>query len=426
MRVAFFLPFFPHAYEPYVLDEIAGFLDAGHSVDTYSLRRAKSALRTHPALEKYNLLDNVRYLRLAPHRLARRIDSLRYLGLLALHRPRAAAAILRVQTTQRLRLHLAVFGQFRQTWGSRNRYDVVYCQPGWMALFTPTVAGASSSKLVVTFHGRDAFGFQGGMFPFEPNPTSLYKGVFEAADACVALSGYGRSRLLEIGCPEHKIASVPNAVDLDFFTYRPRQRLSGEAVRILSIGRLGLETKGIEYALRATAKVSRQHDVHYTLIGSERGKEAYDQTQRLVEQLELQQVVRLVDSVDRAGVKRLLDEAHLFVLPSVTDSIGAQDWAPNVLREAAASGLPIVATRTGGIPEVVEEGASGFLVPEKDADALAGALAHLIDRASEWPQFGARGRQIVQERYDLRHRQASLVSLFEALLQNPSSQVRSG
>jgi colanic acid/amylovoran biosynthesis glycosyltransferase len=87
-----------------------------------------------------------------------------------------------------------------------------------------------------------------------------------------------------------------------------------------------------------------------------------------------------------------------------------------VLQEAQAMGLPVLSTLHNGIPEGLLDGKSGFLVPEKDVEALAEKLNYLIDRPEEWPQMGKAGRQYVENRYNITNLNNQLVEMYRQLL----------
>jgi colanic acid/amylovoran biosynthesis glycosyltransferase len=110
--------------------------------------------------------------------------------------------------------------------------------------------------------------------------------------------------------------------------------------------------------------------------------------------------------------------SHLFVLPSVTASDGDQEGIPVSLMEAQASGLPVLSTRHSGIPELVADGKSGILVPERDADSLTAGLLRLIEHPQDWPRMGRAGRRLVEQSFNLSTLLPDLVNLYEQTLRN--------
>jgi colanic acid/amylovoran biosynthesis glycosyltransferase len=131
----------------------------------------------------------------------------------------------------------------------------------------------------------------------------------------------------------------------------------------------------------------------------------------LIRQLQLESVVTLHGAQPAGAVQKLMAQAHLFVLPSVNLQ-GDEEGTPVTLMEAQACGIPVVATRTGGIPEVVRDGISGFLVADRDAEALAGRLKFLIEHSEQWPEMGRQGRSHVEQQYDIRKLNQKLAELY--------------
>ncbi len=127
--------------------------------------------------------------------------------------------------------------------------------------------------------------------------------------------------------------------------------------------------------------------------------------QKLIGELGLTERVRLLGEVH--DVPKVLGRAGLFVLPSLTEGISL------TILEAMASGLPVVATRVGGNPEVVEEGKTGLLVPPGDPQALAGAMLRLWNDPALRLQFGQAGRLRVEEHFDIRGTVAKYEKLYE-------------
>ena len=115
-------------------------------------------------------------------------------------------------------------------------------------------------------------------------------------------------------------------------------------------------------------------------------------------------------------MREALRRAHLALAPSVTGMDGDQEGIPVFLMEAMATGLPVVSTRHSGIPELVEDGVSGRLVAERDAEALADAMEQLIRQPERWPAMGVAGRKRVLESFEINALNDRLVARFSALL----------
>ncbi len=112
-----------------------------------------------------------------------------------------------------------------------------------------------------------------------------------------------------------------------------------------------------------------------------------------------------------------LIKAHIYLQPSVTAQNGdSEGGAPTTLLEAQASGVPVLSTYHADIPEVVVNGKSGFLVPERDSNALAERLEYLIDHPEEWSTMGREGRKHVEMNYNICKEADNLENIYDALI----------
>jgi colanic acid/amylovoran biosynthesis glycosyltransferase len=152
--------------------------------------------------------------------------------------------------------------------------------------------------------------------------------------------------------------------------------------------------------------------ISYDIIGEgpQRG-----QLMELTRSLGLERVVTFHGARDRRFVRQKMDDAHLFVLPSVTAEDGDSEGQGVVLLEAQASGLPVVATDHDGFPESIAPGRSGFLVPERDVEALSSRIVDLICRSDTWPEMGRAGRKHVEAHYEPARLSRQLVDLYGRL-----------
>jgi glycosyltransferase involved in cell wall biosynthesis len=224
------------------------------------------------------------------------------------------------------------------------------------------------------------------------------------ADALVAMSRAIRAEFLDAGIPPERAVLIPHGVDTARFrpaaagersALRTRLGLPSDASIAVYTGRL-LRGKGLEVLIDAFAAVAAADPrARLLIVGSGAGQplsiEASLQAQ--VEAAGLAQRVSLVGRVD--SVQDYLRASDVFVFPSLFEALGLS------LLEASACGLPAVASRTGGIVDVVEDGASGRLVEPGSAAALAEALTGLLDDPARRSAWGTRARAIAEARFDL-------------------------
>jgi colanic acid/amylovoran biosynthesis glycosyltransferase len=115
-------------------------------------------------------------------------------------------------------------------------------------------------------------------------------------------------------------------------------------------------------------------------------------------------------------VIQVLTQTHILIAPSVTAADGDEEGIPNTLKEAMAMGLPVISTVHAGIPELVEDGVSGFLVPERDVEALADRLERLVDHSETWAAMGRAGRRQIEAEFDIERLNDELLVLYQDML----------
>jgi len=235
----------------------------------------------------------------------------------------------------------------------------------------------------VSVHGPDVF--------YNVDGNVLAEKV-KRASFVRCISHYCRSQLMRLVPYEFwtRLHIVRCGVDPTVFLPRPLP--ANETPEILCVGRL-TPSKGQHVLLEACALLeSRGVPFHLTLVG---GGEDEDSVESLAEKLGLGRKVEFTGPVGQEKVHECYDRADVFVLPSFAEGV------PVVLMEAMAKEIPCVATRITGIPELIEDGADGILVPPSDEDALARALEGLLADASLREKLGKRGREKVLNRYNL-------------------------
>ena len=165
------------------------------------------------------------------------------------------------------------------------------------------------------------------------------------------------------------------------------------------------------------AAVLRQFpNLEYTIVGD---GELRIELAALIQTLGVTQQVKLLGWRNQTEVVELLQRSHILLAPSVTAKDGNQEGIPVALMEAMAMGMPVISTYHTGIPELVEAGISGLLVPERDSEALAAKLHQLVSHPEQWASIAQAARLRVEQLHDIHCLNDQLVQLYQQL-QPPS------
>ena len=248
--------------------------------------------------------------------------------------------------------------------------------------------------------------------------TSARNLLLRDADAFVAMSHAIAAECVAAGAAPERVVRLPHGVDTARFrpasdderrALRVRYGLPESAVIATYTGRL-LRGKGLETLVDAFAAIAAEEPrAHLMIVGSGEGQSlsVEPELRESVRQRGLGERVSFTGRVD--DVAERLRASDLFAFPSEFEGLGIS------LVEAAACGLPAVGARTGGIVDVIEEGASGLLVPPRDASALASALRTLVADPERRRQMGRRAREVARDRFDLEDSVSRYVALFREL-----------
>lgn len=414
MRVAFLVYEFPFLSETFILNQITGLLDRGHEVDIYA-EVPGDLIKVHPDVITYHLLERVHYLPAVPENFFWRL--LKGVQLLPKNLIQAPVATLR---SLNLLQHGALAMSLRLLYSVDptliRPYDIIHCQFGtqgfkgmWFRL-----TNSPQAKLVTIFRGHDISQF------VQERGETIYDRLFQAGDYFLANCQFFRQKAIRLGCDPDQISVHFSGLDISKFRFKPRVLNSDGKIRVVTTGRL-VEKKGIEYVIRAIAQlIDRYLTIEYHIIGD---GPLRSQLEQLIQTLKVGHAVKILGWKNEREIIEILDQAHIFVAPSITAAGGDQDAPINVLKEAMAMGLPVVSTYHGGIPELVEEGVSGLLVPERDVEALVEKLGDLMQHPDRWAEMGHAGRTSVETHFDLDKLNDRLVELYQELLQPSPSQV---
>lgn len=255
--------------------------------------------------------------------------------------------------------------------------------------------GAAATLLAAHFRVPVAVTVRGGDLDLLPRFRLRRRAVertLRRANRVFAVSEHLAARAIELGASSRSILVVPNGVDSDVFFHADleaaRRRLGASVDRALIVcaGNL-LAEKGQHVLVEALARMEvGGEDPHVVVIGSDPSPtEAYRRRlERDIDRLRLGGRVRLLGSVDQRALGDWYRAADLLVLPTF------REGCPNVVREALACGTPVVASRVGGVPELITSEELGLLVEPGDTDALARAIHEALRRSWNRPEIAAR------------------------------------
>lgn len=232
-----------------------------------------------------------------------------------------------------------------------------------------------------------------------------------AASFVVAISEFNRRMLIDLygSTAAERVVVVHCGIDPTLF--RPRaQREPGEVFTIACVASLA-GYKGQRYLIDACDMLRKQGIPFQCLLVGEGEDRPHLEAQ--IRRLGLTDHVRLLGAQPRHKVSELLQQVDVLALPSVVMPNGKMEGIPVALMEALAAEIPVVATAISGIPELVRDGETGLLVPERNAAALAEALLRLYTNRDLGRRLATAGRQLVLREFNLAHSVAQLRTLFE-------------
>lgn len=266
---------------------------------------------------------------------------------------------------------------------------------------------------VVSFHGADVL-----VDLDKPRYRAATREMLEAVRLVLVRSQSLAEAVHALGCPNEKIRLQRTGIPLTETAFRERIWPNDDEWRFLQAGRL-IEKKGFRTSLRAFAEFHRQHAAATFVIAGE--GPLLDSLRELSRDLGIADHVRFAGFLSQEELRDEFYRAHVFLHPSELGKDGNQEGVPNAMLEAMANGLPVFATRHGGIPEAIENGVSGVLVNEGDHAALATALIYWTRSPEEMSRLSRAGAAAVAAKFDLAAQVHALEEIyFEAIATVPA------
>ncbi|MFI5316527.1 MAG: glycosyltransferase family 4 protein [Myxococcota bacterium] len=290
------------------------------------------------------------------------------------------------------------YGQVLRARGVRHVHAHFATHPATAAYVMSRVSRAGDAEIPysLTVHAHDIFLHTAGLAR-KLAGASFVRTISEF-NAEFLLQRFGRGRF---AVTRDKFRVIHCGIELGRYAGRPLPGTPGSdrPARLLTVAQLK-PYKGIAFLVAAARRLAdRGVDVRCDVIG---GGPLQAELAAEVERVGLGERFHLLGPRSQAEVAEALASADLFVLPSIVAPDGQMEGIPVSLMEALAAGLPTVATRLSGIPELVVDGRTGYVVPPGDAESLAAAIARALAEPERARALAQAGRALVQEQFEIR------------------------
>jgi colanic acid/amylovoran biosynthesis glycosyltransferase len=291
----------------------------------------------------------------------------------------------------------------------RRKADMLHVYFGHTGVHLLPIIKRWPKPTVVSFHGMD-------VQPRENQPGYIdrLRDLLQTVPLVMGRSQSLKQRLMDLGCPEEKFRLNRTGIPLDNFPFIERPFPKNGAFHFVQACRL-IEKKGLDVALRAFAQFKNDHPASkFTIAGEGPLK---DKMGLLATELGIGDSVHFAGFLSEKELCALYHSAHIFVHPSQLTSDQNQEGIPNSMLEAMSTGLPVIATLHGGIPEAVDNEITGLLSPERDMEALLANIRLLAGNPERWSTMSAAASKAMHDNFEHSAQIARLESVYSELLE---------
>jgi glycosyltransferase involved in cell wall biosynthesis len=395
MKIVYFLNEFPTLSQSFILNEVVGLENRGHNVTVIARNNPGESIQ-HDELA--DLEADIYYIDSPSYIDLREISSLKVLS-------RDFSAILRNNSSIKYKLAQAYYAKRLLDIIERENLEPELLFTHFATEFSYSVEAASSYIGIpwgIEVHAYDIF---------RQDNVNRARHLLQYPDRIITVSEYNKRYIEEeLGIPQPTNV-VPVSVHPEKF--QPG-KYKGVDNRILTVARL-VEKKGIKYGIEAVEKLRKDYgDIEYHIVGKGPLRERLEEK---VKEKGLQDDVKFLGHISDERLIREYDEASVFLLPCVIAENGDRDAMPMVLKEAMSMKTPCVSTDVSAIPELIQDGETGFIVDSRDADGLAEATTYLLGDSEKRESFGKDSRKRIEKHFSLEENVRELEAIFQKTVQ---------
>ncbi len=389
-EIVFKVPEFPHLSETFIIAQILTAIKLGYKIKIVTRKLIKNTTLISSIIFEHNLLDNIviedykipknKFIRLFNWCLILLRNLLHLKSIVSYHQE---------------------FPKFSLTWLYQwcfyfqfNDATIIHVQYGTNSYPYRVIKNNTifKPKVIVTFHGHDAF-FP--LYGYIPN-DGYYKNLFNNNTLVTVNTPYLAKKLIDLGCPNEKLKTIPVGVDTTFFYPAEIKKKDSKTLRLINVGRLD-KVKGHQYAIDVVNNLIKKGiNITLTIIGE--GSER-NNLECLIKKHNLEESVFLIGSKKQTEVREALRNHDVFLMLGVSLEDGRRETQGLVTLEAQACGVPVVAFDSGGIKYTVQDGKTGFVCKEFDVDAVAQKIEILNQNRNLIREMGAQATIFVNNQY---------------------------
>lgn len=282
--------------------------------------------------------------------------------------------------------------------------DIIHAHFGYDAYKLISPAQKNNVPMVVSFYGSDV-----SRLPNEFGWEKRYKILADSNSYFIAATKFMKRQLIDLGFPKNKLSIVSFGINLSEFPFRETYKPNNQ---IMMIGRM-VEKKGFEYAIQAVAELQkRDKQIILNLFGD---GPLRDDLERLTQKLKLNGQVHFHGYTPISEIIEKLDEHAILLAPSVTAEDGDKEGLPNTILEGMAKGIPVIATDHAAIPEVIQNGKTGFLTEERNVEQISDKITHIMQGADNIDEIRYAARNYIEENHSVKKMVNNVESIYKSL-----------
>ena len=280
-----------------------------------------------------------------------------------------------------------------------RRVDILHAHWSFAGLIALAATRFSTTPFVVTFHGSDLMGASGAM-------EKVARQVAQKAKKVIVHSRAMKEAAANL-VDASNIALLPHGVDVDRF--KQADPAGSNPVHLIAVGRLSTE-KGFDILIDALGRLADRTDWECTIVGEGPQRESL---QLLAEKSGIKNSVKLPGAVVHERLVALLAESQIGIAPSRREGFGM------ACLEQCAAGLPVIASKSGGLEDIVLDGETGLIVPVENPDKMARAIEKLLDNSALRIRMGNAGKKRAQKEFSSDVAADKLIGIYDEILGKP-------